>query len=133
MSNPTWPSSLPVPLSSGYALEPQPATIRTDMESGPARVRRIQTAAPTNVTAVVRVTALQLAVIEAWYEQIINYGASWFDMPLQNGLGKQVWTVQFVEPYKPSRVADSLLWDVALKLQVRNPPRMTPAQLAPYL
>ena len=36
----SWPARLPLPTYDGYALEPESAVTRTDMESGPARQRR---------------------------------------------------------------------------------------------
>lgn len=128
-----WPSSLPVPALSGYQFSADATTIKTDMDSGPPRVRRRYTSANTAVTASWLLNDLQLAIFEAWFVQQVQSGAAWFSVPLRNGLGRQTMTARIPSGTYTAVVADKGRWRLSAQLEVRDRPLMTPAQLAPYL
>lgn len=128
-----WPSTLPSPSLSGYQFTPDATTIKTDMDSGPPRVRRRYTSANTPVQATWVLTELQLAVFEAWFVQQAQSGAAWFLVPLRNGLGRQVVTARIPSGAYTAAIAEGGNWRLSAQLEVRDRPLLTPSQLAPYL
>lgn len=129
----TWPSTLPAPLLSGYQFAPDATTIKTDMDSGPARVRRRYTSGNTPVQATWVFTTLQLAIFEAWFVQQAFSGAAWFSIPLRNGLGRQTVTARIPSGTYTAAMAEGGNWKLSAALEVRDRPLLTPAQLVPYL
>lgn len=119
----TWPSTLPRP-SGSYEVAPVDQTIRTDMETGAARVRRRTAARNDRVTLQWTFTDAQMGVYRAWFESGAGAagGAAWFDIPLAvGGNGVSVATARFVNgPGKFSQVGGKLLWTVAAELEIRN-------------
>lgn len=64
----SWPSILPRPLLGGYSLNPADQTLRTDMESGAARVRRRSRARLDLVDVAWKFTDAQMAVFREWFD-----------------------------------------------------------------
>lgn len=65
---PTWPASLPQRvLADGYQETAPRFTIRTQMDAGPAQVRRRFTAGPTPLWVQLRLTFAQKATLDAFY------------------------------------------------------------------
>ena len=67
-----WPDKLPVPMQTGYGMTPAEQTIRTDMEAGAVRVRRITVGRRDVIEAAWRMTWTEMALFEAWF-----YDAPW--------------------------------------------------------
>lgn len=116
-----YPSSLPLPLVEGYTLSPVEQVIRTDMETGAARVRR-RTRARNDVIDVGFVyTPEQFATFRAWFEDDatgIAGGSSWFDMAVDIGTGGiSTEEVRFKGAWKASR--DGRLWRITAQIEVR--------------
>lgn len=123
---------------SGYALKPSSALARTPMESGPARVRRRFTQAPTTVPVQFELTLDELATFEAWFVHEIDQGAQFFDCTLINGKGLATNLVRIVvkddsPPYEATPQGNGQNWLVKMELEVDSMPILTPAQLAPRL
>jgi hypothetical protein len=123
----SWPSRLPLPTYDGYALEPESAVTRTDMESGPARQRRRFTQTPTRIPVRWRMSAVDFATFEAWFRLKLDDGADWFAISLLGGSGIVAHEARFVgqgnTPYKavPSRGG---AWIVTSVLEVRERPML---------
>lgn len=66
----TWPPELPGPLLEGYALDPVEACVRTDLEAGPARVRRRTRARADQVQVRWLFTAEQFEAFRVWHESL---------------------------------------------------------------
>lgn len=82
----TWPTTLPpMPLRDGYEITFGNPTIRTDMESGPARVRRRSRASPDKIPLQFLLTEAQMATFRAWFDADIQQGAAWFICPIKDG------------------------------------------------
>lgn len=64
----SWPSILPSPLVAGYALNPADQTLRTDMESGAARVRRRSRARLDMLDVSWKFTDAQMAIFREWFD-----------------------------------------------------------------
>lgn len=62
-----WPQDLPGPIGPGYVLTPFEQSIRTDMEVGPARVRRISTARRDRLSVQWRFTDAEMGAFRAWF------------------------------------------------------------------
>lgn len=80
-----WPSTLPLPKLSGYGLQAGDPTVRTDMESGPARVRRRFTAAPDKLTLSFVLNVAQMVIFRAFWISDFQQGAAWVSMPIKDG------------------------------------------------
>lgn len=63
-----WPDSLPTPIGPGYELTPADPFLRTDMEVGPARARRLTMARLDRVQAVWTFAPAEFRAFRAWFE-----------------------------------------------------------------
>ena len=124
---PSWPTRLPLPTYDGYALEPESATARTDMEAGPARQRRRYTGTPTRIPVRWRLSAVDFATFEAWFRLKLADGSDWFSVNLLGGFGVSPHDARFLAqngtPYRavPSRGG---AWVVTSVLEVRQRPML---------
>jgi len=120
-----WPDRLPLPTYDGYALEPEAAVTRTDMEAGPARQRRRFTQAPTRIPVRWRMSPIEFATFEAWFRLKLADGAEWFAVDLLSGIGIASHEARFPgqsgSPYRavPGRGGT---WIVTSALEVRRLP-----------
>ena len=89
----TFPASLPRP--SGYKLKPQSAFIRTDMEKGPARQRKLTDSPPTLIPIRWNMTQAQFQVFENFYDTTLVGGNDWFTIDLYNGMGYTSYSARF--------------------------------------
>jgi len=87
-----WPTTLPAPTAEGYQLENHDQTVRSDMEVGTARQRRISAASNDKLAVSWLFTDAQFAIFRAWFNDAstgIAGGASWFnglDLALGGGI-----------------------------------------------
>jgi hypothetical protein len=63
-----WPDTLPTPIGPGFELTPIDQFLRTDMEVGPARTRRLTRARRDRVQAVWKMTNAEFVAFRAWFE-----------------------------------------------------------------
>lgn len=85
---PTWPGTLPqVLLRSGYQETQPKLVVRTNMDAGPAKVRRRFTANVTPVKGKIIVTADQLSTLVAFWSNDCAGGALQFVWQTQWGAG----------------------------------------------
>lgn len=117
----TWPASLPIPLGSDYMLDFGDPTVRTDMDSGPARVRRRYTAAPDLISVSWKFTESQMAAFRVFIETDIDYGAAWFYLSLKDGSAAGMVTreVRFAAPPRAAYIPGGY-WHVSATLEVRD-------------
>lgn len=127
----TWPSMLPGASDpSGYGFSPEPANVRTQMDVGPARVRRRTSAPPTSVDVQFIFTEEEMEVFEAWFKYELADGAAWFSAPYYNGTGLNTVEARFMgdeEPYKARTIAPRQ-FSVTARWEVRNAPLMSEVQ-----
>jgi len=118
-----WPSTLPSPLMDSYSIEPEDPLVRTDFESGPARVRRRYTAAPSLIRGKIRLTKTQFGIFEKFHKNDLKDGAeSITSMPMLNGVGISLVTARCVGMWSASVVPQSNVWDVVIALEVASRP-----------
>lgn len=120
----TWPTTLPPPLFSGYELQSGSQTIRTDMESGAARVRRRQTAAPDTAGLRFLLTEAQMQIFRAFWDSASGFsgGAAWVVVPIRDGRTSGVANKEcrpLTGDYKAALVSASA-WSVEFKVEIRN-------------
>lgn len=77
-----YPSHLPYPMQSGYAVKHRPNMLRTQMSDGYTRQRLVNQGAPDQVSVQLLLDAQQYRDMLQWYKADIQSGASWFVMPL---------------------------------------------------
>lgn len=113
MANQSWPSGLPdKPLSEGYQEKTQNNILRTEMDQGPDKVRRITTANTKEYQMTFRMDESQVATFEDFFNNTIAHGSLKFDFddprtgttrewrvvvppePTITNLGGNVWNVR---------------------------------------
>jgi len=118
----TWPTTLPVPMLEGYELESGDPTARSDMESGPARVRRRFTAAPDEISLSVLLTEEQMNTFRDFWKNDWYQGAAWVFFPVRDG-----WTPGIVSKecrptkgkFKAALIKPNV-WRVQIPIEVRD-------------
>lgn len=95
----TYPESLPAPLV-GTEYRPIDPQMRTQMESGRARVRRRFTAVPVNFSSRFIMSDEQAREFEAFYSGTLKDGVNWFLMPILSPYGRKLERVRFVGIYQ---------------------------------
>jgi hypothetical protein len=118
---PTWPATLPVPLRSGYAINPYAQTVRTDMEAGAARSRRRTSARLDTIPCGVVLNDTEMAAFRLFVDGTISGGASWFDISLPVGDGGlSAVEARMVGEFKAQLAEGSRdVWNVSMTLEVR--------------
>lgn len=117
-----WPSTLPPPLLAGYSLETGDNTIRTDMDTGPARVRRRSTAAPDTVGFSVLLNAEQMVIFRAFWDTDWQSGAAWVRFQLKTGRtsGSTLLECRPVPAKWKAQPISDVHWHVSLTVEVRS-------------
>jgi hypothetical protein len=117
----TWPSGLPNPAASGYAITPIDQVARTEMDVGAARTRRRTAARNDKIDLSWRLRDTQMATFRTWFDNPAECagGAAWFTVNLAIGTGGVV-SVQakFVGAPKYA-ILGGLNWSVTAKVEVR--------------
>ena len=131
-------SDMPLVLSKriqreSYTLSPVKGFMRTEMEVGPARQRRIASAMPTDLTfSLLLLSRTELAVFETWYKHVLYNGTAWFVMPVDCGSGLVDTDVRFTDTYQVTPKGKNV-WEVSCKAECREMPVKTVAQMEAYL
>lgn len=77
---PAWPNTGKL-LSEGFGNEPQSAVARTEMDSGPAKQRRVRGLVEHPRSCTYFMTSAERDTWLAWFRDDIDRGAKWFDWP----------------------------------------------------
>ena len=123
-----YPVNLPKPTISGYDLSAGRVIVRTPQNSGSYLQRRRFTRVPSAASARWIFTAAQLIDFKGWVDSNDN-GALWADLPLVVGNGEQSVNVRFVGDYTAKMLSGADVWEVSAKLELRQMPLMTEAEL----
>lgn len=77
-----WPSFLPQFIDrEGYTRTPRSVLVRTEVSSGPPKVRRRSTARSQTLTVNMVMSKAQLDIFEQFFTQNLGYGALSFNFP----------------------------------------------------
>jgi len=116
MSVPAWDNSLPqIFFVSGYSQSFSNVTIKSDMDAGPAKIRRRFTAGVEPVSGTMIMTAAQLATFDTFYNSTLLGGSlrfSWTKPPAHSVACE----MRFVENPSWTKVEDE--YEVSLSLEV---------------
>lgn len=115
-----------------YAIQPVTGFMRTEMEIGVARQRRIATAMPTNVSFKLLLNREAFSVFEAWYKHELQNGAAWFSMPIDCGQGFVYTDTRFTDSYSVSAAALEL-YEIECHVECRELPVMDEETLRSYM
>jgi hypothetical protein len=116
----TWPSALPLPTQQGYELTAGDGTIRTDMESGAARVRLRSRSAPLRAHLRCVFKVAEMATFQSFWESDMQEGAAWVFIPILDGTGASVSReCRALGPYRAS-ILGFRIWSVDLQVEVRR-------------
>ena len=117
MSVPAWDSDLPQELLvNGYGQSYPNVTIKSDMDAGPAKVRRRFTAGVEPVSGTMLMTAAQLATLDTFYNTILLGGSlrfSWTKPPAHSAACE----MRFTEPPAWTAIEPGT-YEVSLSLEV---------------
>jgi hypothetical protein len=117
----TWPSSLPAPLIQGYRLSEDSTVIRTNMESGLPKARRISVVTSDKIDCSMIISDEKMAAFRTWYSSTTgaNGGQSWFTVTLLIGQGgMDSVEARFASPWSAS-IVGYRNWEVQMQLEVR--------------
>lgn len=112
---PTWPASLPAPLLNSLKESPPENVIRTDMDKGPAKVRRRTTANIRPISFSLRLTPAQVDTMDDFYVTDTFSGADEFAYTHPR-TGDSV-TARFVQPPEYSEL-EGVLYNVNVSLEI---------------
>jgi hypothetical protein len=118
----SFPTTLPNVKMSSYSFAPVNSNIRTEMDSGMAKVRRRFLAAPTDFNVTWELSMAELGIFEKFYQNDVLSGSVWFNISLVNGVGQTVYAARFKEPYKVSTTNREYLWAVTATLETLSRP-----------
>ena len=114
-----YPTNLPPPLVEGYEVAPVSPAVRTEMESGAARVRRRTSAKNDKISLSWVFSNAEFIQFRTWFDTTINGGASWFNITLNSGASSSAVEARFSEIFKASSVSSNLHWKVSASLEIR--------------
>lgn len=120
MSLVSWPTQLPMPEQSGYAIQHVSPTQRTQMVSGRARQRRVYTSVPSNVAVQWFLTEQQAQLFEAFFRYAITDGADWFLLPLKTPMFTGDYECRFTGIYEGPVLIAYDKWTVSATIEIKE-------------
>ncbi|HHJ11889.1 MAG TPA: hypothetical protein ENK00_01810 [Chromatiales bacterium] len=107
-----------------YGEEPSPATLRTDMESGPPKQVQVLSRVMVTRTVTVLYTNTEYKNFKTWFRDTVSRGADWFDFvdPV-DGVTRQSRIVSSRQqpPYQAKAVSQGegspLSWAVSMRIE----------------
>jgi len=121
MAIPEWPSSLPQePLTDGYSERPETLTVRSKMDKGPSKVRRLASLGVRIIPQQMLMSSTQVETFETFFEDSLANGVYRFSH--YNPRTEESVEYRFVAgqdgPYTISPTPSSLWWTVSFQLEV---------------
>ena len=120
MSLVSWPTQLPLPEQSGYAIQHVSPLQRTTMVSGRARQRRVYTSVPSNVAVQWFLTEPQAQLFEAFFRHAITDGADWFLLPLKTPMFTGDYECRFTGIYEGPVLIAYDKWTVSATIEIKE-------------
>lgn len=116
MTTITYPSDLPLMRLDGMQTERTSSLVRTEMDAGPAKVRRRYTVSSKYFSGTIILTSEQRNAFEYWYKNALGDGVLRFSMADPQTL--QANDFRFAEDYTEESVEG--LWKITMKLEKMN-------------
>ena len=120
MSLVSWPTQLPLPEQSGYAIQHVSPLQRTQMVSGRARQRRVYTSVPSNVAVQWFLTEQQAQLFETFFRYAITDGADWFLLPLKTPMFTGDYECRFTGIYEGPTLTAFDKWTVSATIEIKE-------------
>lgn len=117
---------LPCPLREGYGFQAVSPMLRSDLQSGRARQRRLFTSVPTMAAVSWIFSDVQAQVFEAWFEDALKSGTAWFECPLKTPEGIREYVARFTDIYKGPVLVGKSHWKFTAELELRDRPILAP-------
>lgn len=111
----TWPATLPAPIINSLKESPPDNTIRSQMDKGPAKVRRRTTANVRPLSFTLRLTPAQVATLDTFYNTTTFSGADEFDYT--HPRTSAAVTARFVNPPEYSEL-EGVLYNCSISLEI---------------
>jgi hypothetical protein len=115
-----FPEVFPLPTLAGYGLNHVSPLLRTEMDSGRARVRRVYTETPSLISARWVMSSVLAAHFEAWFRDTLGDGAAWFNLRIRVAAGVESRACRFVEMYDGPELVGRDLWRFSAELETRD-------------
>jgi hypothetical protein len=115
-----YPSQLPLPQQSGYAIQHVSPLVRVDMQSGRARQRRRFTSVPSLVKVNWLMNEVQAQLFEGWFRWTITDGADWFNCRIKTPMGLRPYECRFTDIYDGPVFVTTSLWRFSAELEIRD-------------
>lgn len=118
-----WPTTLPQKYQhNGFSRGRQGNLLRTEMDSGRPKVRRLFTAVSTYFTGTMVMDGTQLSAFETFFDDVLGSGALTFNFPNPLDYGATTVEVRFrvdtkAEPYTATPDGETTDWSVTLNLE----------------
>ena len=120
MSLVSWPTQLPMPEQSGYAIQHVNPLQHTTMVSGRARQRRVYTSVPSNVAVQWFLTEQQAQLFEAFFRYAITDGADWFLLPLKTPMFTGNYECRFTGIYEGPTLTTFNKWTISATIEIKE-------------
>lgn len=117
-----WPDQLPNAQRSGHESRVAQTFSRTELVSGRARQRRKFTSVPVAAQFSWIFTDYQAQVFEAWYRDVINDGAAWFNIKRKTPMGMQSVVCRFASMYEGPMLFGVNRWRYSATLEIWSRP-----------
>lgn len=122
-----YPEGLPNPLREGHSLTPVRPFMRTQMQSGRAKQRRLFSNVPVLGTwDFLFKTDTQAALFEAWFKEVLNDGVEWFNIERKTPLGLIRLVCRFTDIYTGPTLVGVSMWRYSCPMEIWERPLMPP-------
>lgn len=125
----TWPAAIRLPVFAGYAIEPQPDILRSEMAAGAARQRLVSTDSIDDIVVQWEMTAFEHALFEAWLKRVARGGSLWFTIPLISGFGLSPHEARIKGGRVRMGARNGARWTATATLEIRDRPMLTADEL----
>jgi hypothetical protein len=120
MATINYPTQLLMPIQDGYSVQHVSPLLRTQMQSGRARQRRIFTSVPSMVSvSFFFQSAGEAQLFEGFFQHTLKDGAEWFNMPLKTPMGSKNYECRFTDIYGPIEPQNDY-WRTSAQLEIRE-------------
>ena len=121
-----YPDFLPGPLLAGYTLNQQSNLLRSEMDSGQARVRRRFANVPSTISATWTFTAEQSAWFEYFIDDSLSGGIAWFEMPIKSPFGISICALRFISsPLESCSPLSPTRWQYKANIELKTRPTLS--------
>ena len=118
-----YPAELPTPEREDYGLSHISPFTRSEMVTGRARQRRTYTSVPSMASvSFIFATPGEARLFEAWFREVVNDGADWFNCKLLSPVGLESYECRFAEMYQGPMLVGNQSWRVTAILEIKERP-----------